>query len=99
MPAREKDQLGMDETTVNDPAIEAALEERQKRKASLDAVRLKFDEADERAKALVSGLELVEGAVRVGRFRITRTITPARTVDSFETKASSRLRISVVEEA
>ncbi len=97
MPARAKDQTGMDETTVDDARIENALELRQKRKNTLDAVRLQYEEADEAARAAVASLELTEGAVRVGRFRITRTVVPSRTVESFETKASARLRIALVE--
>ena len=55
-------------------------------------------EADSKAKAAIERLELPEGGVaRVGRFRITRTAVPARSV-SFETEASSRISIGLVEE-
>lgn len=45
-------QMAMDEHVIDDREIEEALDERQKRKNSLDAVRLSYDDADERAKAL-----------------------------------------------
>lgn len=93
------DQLGFDEQVIDDPSIESALEERLKRKNSLDAVKKTYDAADEMAKAKIAELELPDGsAARVGRFRITRTAIPAKTVESFETKASSRVRISLVKE-
>lgn len=90
------DQLGFDEQTVEDPEVEAALEEREKRKASLGAVRKVYDEAHEAALAAVGRLELPEGgAARVGRFRVTRTAVAGRSV-TFETKPSSRVRISLL---
>lgn len=94
---RPVEQLGFDEQTIEDPELESALEERQKRKNSLDAVRKQFDEADDLATAGIAKLELPEGgAARVGRFRITRTALPAASIE-FERKASSRIKISMVE--
>src|SRR3990167_1933142 len=95
--AKPTDQLAFDEQTVEDPDIESALEERQSRKDSLNAVRKAYDEANELAAAKVAELELPEGgAARIGRFRVTRSAVAARSV-SFETKATSRIRISLVE--
>lgn len=92
---RPVEQLGMDEQTIEDSEIEAALEERQKRKDSLGAVRKVYDEAHEAAVAAIAKLELPEGGVaRVGRFRISRASVAARSV-SFETQPTSRLRISL----
>lgn len=92
-----EDQLGFDEQTIDDPAIEAALEERLKRKNSYDAVRKTYEAANEIATAKIAELELPEGgAVRVGRFRITRQEIPAGHRE-FDTKASSRIRISLAE--
>lgn len=96
MAVRTQPQLGMDELRITDDAIEAVLVERQKRKNSLDALRVQFDEADERAKAAIANLELTEGAVRIGGFRITKTYLPSRTVQPFETKASNRIRITPI---
>jgi hypothetical protein len=91
------DQLGFDEQTIDDPSIEAALEEREKRKHSYDAVRKTFEAANEVAVAKIAELELPEGgAARVGRFRITRQEIPAGHRE-FDTKASSRIRISLVD--
>jgi hypothetical protein len=95
--AKPTDQLAFDEQTVEDPDVEAALEERQSRKDSLSAVRKDYEEANELALAKVAELELPEGgAARVGRFRIVRSAVAARSV-TFETKATSRVRISLVE--
>lgn len=88
-------QTGMDEQVIEDADIEAALEERAKRKASLDAVRLTYDEAHDKAMAELQKLELPDGAVaRVGRFRIERRHIAAGHRE-FDTKASSRLVISL----
>jgi hypothetical protein len=93
-----QDQLGFDEQVIDDPSIESALEERLKRKHSFDAVRKTYEAAHEIATAKIAELELPEGgAVRVGRFRITRQEVPAGHRE-FDTKASSRVRISLVKE-
>jgi hypothetical protein len=92
------EQLGFDEQVIDDAEVEAALEEREKRKSSLGAVRKIYDEAHQAATAQITKLELPEGgAARIGRFRVTRDAIPARSI-SFDTKASSRVRIAVVEE-
>lgn len=91
-------QLGFDEQVIEDAEIEAALEDREKKKSSLDAVRKIFDGANEHAMAKIAELELPEGgAARVGRFRVTRQEIPAGHRE-FDTKASSRVRISVADE-
>jgi len=93
-----RDQLALDETVIDDAELEAALETREKRKSSRDAVQKQYAEADAVAKGEIEKLELPEGsAVRVGRFRIARTSIPARSV-AFEAKASSRLTIAAVGE-
>jgi hypothetical protein len=95
---RAVEQTAFDEQVIEDEEIEAALEDRDKKKRSLDAVRKVFDGANEHAMLKVSELELPEGgAARVGRFRITRTAVPAGHRE-FDTKASSRIRISAVEQ-
>jgi hypothetical protein len=98
MALRAVPQLGFDEQVIEDADIEEALEERQRRKASLGAVRKEYDEAHESAVAAIARLELPEGgAARIGRFRVTRSAVAARSV-AFETKATSRLRIVLIEE-
>jgi hypothetical protein len=95
---RSVEQLGFDEQVVDDPDIEAALEERERRRSSLNAVRKTYDEAHEAAIAEIAKLELPEGgAARVGQFRITRRSVPAGHRE-FDTKASSRIYIGVVGE-
>lgn len=90
-------QQGFDEQLIDDPEVEQALEEREKHKASMAIVRKIYDGAHEVAVAEIAKLELPEGgAARVGRFRITKAAIPARSV-TFDTKASSRVRISVVD--
>lgn len=70
---RSDDQLGLDEELVENPDVEAALVERQARKDALKAVRKDFNKAHEKAVAALASIELPEdGAVRVGRFRITK---------------------------
>lgn len=98
MPSAVKEQLAIDETTIDDPEVENALEDRQRKKESLAAVKKIYDGTDEAAKGLIGRLELPEGgAVRVGRFRITRSTPPARVV-SFETQPKSRVRIALLDE-
>ena len=98
MPARTVAQLAFDEHVIEDADLEEALEERHKRRESLRAVRLFYKEADERAKGEIAKQELSEGvALRVGRFRITRTDIPPRSV-SFDTQGSSRLTIALVDD-
>lgn len=91
-------QLGFDEQVIEDEEIASALEDREKKKASLEAVRKIYDGANEHAMLKIGELELPEGgAARVGRFRITRQAVPAGHRE-FDTKASSRIRIAVAGE-
>lgn len=91
-------QLGMDERTVNDDELIESLEVREKRRNSLNAVRLEYDEANEKALAKIAALELADGeSLRAGPYRIERVYTPGGH-RSFDTKASSRTRISRVDE-
>jgi hypothetical protein len=98
MPIRNRNQLAFDEQMVEDTALENALEDRQRRRDSLSAVQKAYDEANEVATARIAEQELPEGAaIRVGRFRITRSAVPARKV-AFEAKAASRVRITLIGE-
>lgn len=93
---RSEDQLGMDEELIENPDVEAALVERQARKDALASVRKDYTKAHEKAVAALNAIELPEeGAVRVGRFRISKSLVSARSV-SFETAESSRLRITLL---
>ena len=87
-------QIGMDEEILEAPEVEAALEERSKRRNSLRAVQVKYDEAHEKALAAIATLDLAEGAiVRVGRFRVTKEGVPEKQV-AFTSKAAVRIRIA-----
>lgn len=93
---RSEDQMGFDEELIENPDVEAALVERQARKDALSSVRKDFNEAHEKTVAALASIELPEeGAVRVGRFRISKSLVSARSV-SFETQESSRLRITLL---
>lgn len=88
-------QQGFDEQEIKDAELEAALEERESKKAIAGEHRKAYAESDDKAKGLVARLELPEGGVaRVGRFRITRQEVPAKVVH-FESKASSRILIEI----
>lgn len=98
MPAKAVDQLAIDEQVIDDKVVEDALEKREAAKADLADVRRDYDQAHSAAVGAIERLELpTGGAARVGRFRVTRSAIPSRSV-SFETKASSRVRISLVAE-
>lgn len=95
---RSVDQLGLDERIVEDPELEAALEQREAHKRSLGAVRKMYDGAHAAALVVIERLELPDAApIRVGRFRLERSTTPPRNV-TFETKGSSRVRIRLIDE-
>lgn len=98
MAVRQRPQMAFDEKAVEDAALENALELRQKRKDSLDAVREQFNEANEAAQAEITKLDLGDGTVvRVGRFRIERKFYPGRSVQ-FESVGKSRTRIALAGE-
>jgi len=99
MPLAAVPQLATDERILESDALEDALETREKRKNSMRELRRQFKEADERAKALIGEFDLQEGEVgRIGKFRISKTVTPSRSV-SFETDPKARITIKADKEA
>jgi hypothetical protein len=91
-------QTTIDEKVVENDKLEQALEEREKLKAKAGKARKDYAEADEWAKGLIGELRLDDGAaVRVGRFRVSRTAVAGRSV-AFETQPSSRLTISLLDD-
>jgi hypothetical protein len=94
MAVQEQEQLATDETLIEGrDDLEAALEDREKRKNSKNELNRQFKEADERVRALLSEFDLADGEVaRCGRFRISRTLSPGRSV-AFETEPKSRVSI------
>jgi hypothetical protein len=92
-------QLSTDERVLESPALEEALDTREKRKNSMRELRRQFKEADERARALIGEFDLQDGEIgRIGKYRIEKKVTPARTV-SFETDPKSRITIKADKEA
>ena len=90
-------QMAFDEKLVEDTALEAALEERERRKESLAAVRAEFKAAHDAASVEIEKLDLGdETAVRVGRFRIARSSVAARSVQ-FEADATTRVQITLLD--
>ena len=98
MALRAVPQLGFDETVVEDNDLEEALEERDRLRILSGEHRKAFSEANEAANVEIAKQELPDGkAIRVGRFRVTRSAVSARSV-AFEAKATTRVRITVVGE-
>lgn len=98
-PTTGKDQLALDEKVVENDDLEALLDRRMAAKDRLGQLRAEFDQIDREARAMIDGLDLgVDTAIRVGKYRISRTMTTARAV-SFETEAKERVSIGVVEDA
>lgn len=94
-----KEQTALDEQRIEDPYIAGALEARQDAKKDLAEAQKAYGAANESAKAAIGRLELPEGgAVRVGRFRITRLAVEGRHVE-FDSKPTTRTNITLVDEA
>jgi hypothetical protein len=90
-------QQAFDEVTIEDEDLKTALEARQAAKQEASEARAAYKFAGDRANGEIAKLELpVGGAVRCGRFRITRRAVEARSV-SFETGASDRVTIALVD--
>lgn len=96
MPTQVQAQLAIDETQIDNAELEAALEERLKRKHSAAELTREFKEAHDNVIGLIEAAKLdvpEQGALRIGRFRLTRAISKARAV-SFETEEKSRITIA-----
>lgn len=90
-------QDGLFDKEVDDGALEAALDTREKAKAKRAAAQKTFKEEDDKVKARLSEFELADGEVaRVGKYRIEKKAIAGRAV-SFETGPSTRLHISLFE--
>jgi len=95
------DQLAMDEQVIEDAEAEEALEERHRRKVALAPVRRAYKEAHEAAKFAVErhAHEIADGgAMRIGRFRVTKRVVDAREV-SFETAERTQLDFATLGES
>lgn len=88
-------QTGMDEKPVDNTALSDLLEERLRHADDVAEARKVFKEKDKAAKAEIEKLNIADGqAIRIGRFRITRTPVAARHVE-FDTDPTSRLSIEL----
>jgi len=94
---RPQAQTSLYETTLEDPDLEAALEKREKAKASAANARKRYTEADGAAKALADAHDIADAPVRVGRFVISRRQVAPRSV-AFETAGSERIAIGLLPE-
>lgn len=95
---RPQAQTSLEETTIENPTLEEALEKRERQRQRAAAARKSYREADERAKVLVDDLSLDDDApIRVGRFVLSRHRVSGRMV-AFETDPSTRLTIRLVKE-
>lgn len=91
-------QDGLFDKIVENSELEESLEAREKAKASKSAVTAKFKEADEKAKGLISDLDIgLDDVVRVGRFRLQKSKVDGKTV-TFDTEPSERLTISPIDD-
>jgi hypothetical protein len=88
-------QTTLDEHTVEDAELEAALEAREQAKDAAAKARKAFGEADESAKTRIRELELGEMPTRCGRFVIAKRDVAARSV-AFDTEPTTRLTIRTV---
>ncbi len=90
-------QTAFDEVTIEDADLKRALESRQVAKEAASEARATYKAASDAVAGEIAKLELpVGGAVRCGRFRITRRAVEARSVQ-FETGASDRVTIALVD--
>lgn len=97
-PTSPKDQLALDEKVVEDAELVAKLERREQLRTEMAALRIEFVEVDRSVRAEVDKLDLgVDTAIRIGRFRISRTLAPARSV-TFETEAKERITIGAIDD-
>lgn len=91
-------QTGMDEQVIKDEVLEEALETRLRAHLRMATVRSEVKQIDEETAGLITRLELPEeGAVRVGRFRLTRKKVSAHSV-SFDVGDKYPVRIALIPE-
>lgn len=97
MPSRAKDQIAMDERVEDEPAIEAALNQRLQAHDNVAEANRVYKRADDAARVALSAIEIPEDeAVRIGRFRITRTISEAKPVSYTTVAGKEKIQIDLV---
>lgn len=99
MAPRVRPQISMDDRFIEDPELEAMLEEWQEAKESMSEARQLFSPLDEKAKARVLGLDLATGEkVRCGRFVLSKTEQDEKSVE-FTRTAKVKPHIKLLEAA
>jgi hypothetical protein len=87
-------QVSMEDKFLENPELEQQLEDRESARLEMVRAQKAFRKLDEVAKGYI--LEIAPTAeVRCGRFILSVRDRPARTVDSFETKAATLATIKV----
>lgn len=98
MAPRRKPQTSIYETTIENAELEQALTTRESMKDRESTARHNMKLADERAKGLISGLDLSDDTpIRVGDFVIEIKQTKPRDV-AFKTEPGTRISIKGVKE-
>lgn len=93
---RVRPQISMDDKFIEDPELEALLEERQEKKESASEANSAYREVDDKAQAQVLALDLPEEPpTRCGRFLLSKKTTDAQEV-SFERAERTRASIRLV---
>ena len=92
MATKKQLQTSMDETRIDDTELEQLLEDREELKENVS----KYRKADKEVKAKINTIE-APSPFRIGRFVITRTPTPPRSV-SFETDGGLKINIKLLGE-
>ena len=91
-------QLGLDERVVEDEALLAALDEREAARTELGQARLAYKKLHQEVSSRLERMDLgIDTAIRVGRFRITKTSVPGRHTE-FDTNPSERVTIKLWED-
>lgn len=88
--ARSRPQIHMEDKIVNDPELEQMLEDRQE----LKQAQAEYRKKDKEVKAKLAS---VETPCRIGRFFISKSTTPPRSV-AFDTSGSVRYSIKLAGE-
>lgn len=89
-----KAQMRLAERVLENPSLEAALEEREDAKGPLKEAQADFKEHDDTVKALVETAALNDGIYRVGGFQLTIATLQGKTEEKPRT-IKTRRRIGI----